>query len=590
MIAYNDRGIALVVAMIMTLLVMIIGVTAIKMNELGYLTYGSERRYTVAKEAAEYAVNDAIKNVTSSACPSAIGPITLTGGSNAATYSYFSIPISGGTTNSCFLFGKGEFGGAKVIKTAVVPRSAVSGYGAISLRNGGSLGIGGSSKIDCDSSCATPAVKYGGNLSYGSGGFGGLSTTCGISKGMAGSPAAIVDKDGNSCTTDPCPTSAALDDMVPSVFDATNWADFLSKLSTKNFNGRNVNVAGLGIADWDTSTSEAQAMPSTSTAPTVGSSCTCTNSTFTLTSGTTSCTGVSDFSACSGAIKFTGSTITVSSIPSSISTVVSSGAVNITGSGTYSGKTIYATGSNNITVNNSGAILDNTTLIAGGTLSVTSASAIQSNSALIAEGTGGMSISASSGVTNATLVTTNSNATATITLNSGTVSNSTLITKSDFALGASAGTITDSNVFAKKVQVTDGTQGGVLYSEGDVDVFKSSKTDIGTSSKPTLLLGGGDLRLDHMSGQTSIYGLIFFNGEIVTDSKTTGQFTMSGAVISNSTTGTNAYAAKGNTSIAFNGSVLNTISTNLGGLVKAPSCGGAVSKSSSITSSKVTVY
>jgi hypothetical protein len=41
----NEKGVALVVALVMTLLVSIIGVTAIKMSEIGFISFGSEKKY-----------------------------------------------------------------------------------------------------------------------------------------------------------------------------------------------------------------------------------------------------------------------------------------------------------------------------------------------------------------------------------------------------------------------------------------------------------------------------------------------------------------------------------------------------------------
>jgi len=570
----NERGVALVIALIMTLLVSIIGVTAIKMSEIGFITFGSEKKYQLAKEAAEYALNAAVKSVIDSAsCPSSTPttPITISG-TNAA-YSYFAISSDSGG-NYCFINGKGTYGGATVVRVAIVPKY-VTDYGAITLRKGGTVSVGGSSSIvSCDSTCKTPGIAYGTSIDFGSVPNLTTSVVC-PNKGINGLPAAVQDTNGNTCASATC-AGSTMSDRIPMVFNSDNWADMQADLGNITLNNHKVDVTNLGISDWDTGTSEAQPMPATSDP--VDSSCTC-NCAVALAPTTNNC--------CTGAGADARTNI------NSCASLKVTGTVDITGSGTYTGKTIYATGS--ITVNNSGAILDNTNLIAGGALSITSASEIKNNSALIAEGTGGISLTSASGVTNSTVVTTNLN--ATITLNDSNVSNSTLITKSDFNVNTATKSVTDSNIFANTITVTKASnsssiQGGLLYSTGIMDFTSTiSQLSIGTESKPVMMLAGGNIQMDHMTGQADIYGLVFTNGAFLSDKNSTGRFAIQGAIIANGDT-PSTYGSKGNAIINFNKTVLDKLSgstSTFSGFMKAPPCGKG-GRGSFLTSNKVTVY
>ena len=154
----NERGMVLATVMIIVLLVMVLTTAGIKMSELGYQAYGSEKKYQMAGWAAEYALNTGVDSVISTqSCPGASGNLTLTYGGANVTYSYAS--ASGG--NYCMIHATGSFGGAKVVKLAVVPKIS-SSYGALTIRNGGGVTISGASAIvNCDSTCKTPGVVYG---------------------------------------------------------------------------------------------------------------------------------------------------------------------------------------------------------------------------------------------------------------------------------------------------------------------------------------------------------------------------------------------------------------------------------------------
>lgn len=219
MILINERGVALVVAMIMTILVMIIGVTAIKMNEIGYLTYDSERRYMIARESAEYAVNAGIQYITlNSSCPTSTSCSSSIGVSGVGC-TYFAISISG----QCLVFGEGTYRDAKVVKTSIVPAAATATWGAL-VMDSGTLNLGGSGAVAfCDDSCPNggPAVIHR-NLTSWTG-----STTTVTPTSCPNNPSGYVGSPPISQNT------SIPDDMTNTYFTSSNWSSFVNDLKTQ---------------------------------------------------------------------------------------------------------------------------------------------------------------------------------------------------------------------------------------------------------------------------------------------------------------------------------------------------------------------
>ncbi|MBA4416382.1 MAG: hypothetical protein C0392_00500 [Syntrophus sp. (in: bacteria)] len=216
----NDKGIILVIVLAVSLMVMILGATAIKMSEIGYLAYGSEKRYQVANAAAETGINAGLKYVVdNSACPASTSSTLSTGGVNAS-YTYFS--ITGGS--SCFIHAKGSYGNATVVKTAIVPAASSGNWGALVVRSG-TVALGGSGAIiNCDTDCSNggPAIIYKDATTItGTAPSTKLPSACANNeKGPVGSPATSQN-------------SLLPDDLTSTYFDSTDITDLESDLRTK---------------------------------------------------------------------------------------------------------------------------------------------------------------------------------------------------------------------------------------------------------------------------------------------------------------------------------------------------------------------
>jgi len=586
----NEKGMILATVLIVVLLVMVLTTAGLKMSELGYQAYGSEKKYQMAGWAAEYALNTGIDSVVSTqSCPAASGNLTLTYGGSNVTYSYVS--VTGG--NYCMVHATGSFGGAKVVKISVVPRIS-SGYGALTIRNGGNVVVGGSSSIvNCTANnCKTPGIVYGGSITQNLSAAYETTSCPNNPKGVYGDPSAVQDGLGNECTTlnGTC-TGTTLSDRIPEIFDSTDINDLKSDLS-KTYNGFAVDVPNLSVSG----------MPSSASAP--APTCVCTNTgTFTLATGTNSCTGVADFSSCGGQIKFSAANVQINGIPSNISTIVSAGNVtngSVTSTtGNFSGKSIYTLGTGSITFSDSDITLNNTNIVSAGGITLTNFDTISNNTRLISEGVAGITISDGGGsVSNTAIVSTNSSGNISLggNKNNTTYENATIVSKNTLTIeGDSTNTskkITNSQIFTNTLsleQNTNGIEGGILYAQGNATTQSpwSGNLDIGTTTNPILFFVGGDLEMSHGTGAASINGLLFVNGTVSMGA--TGNFDIHGAVVANSSTGTNTLTMNGNPKIAFDPVLLTTLSANLSGLVKSPTCGGG-GQGLYIANNRITVY
>lgn len=522
----DEKGYILVAVMAIGLLVALIGFAASKMSDLGAATYGSQKKYEVAGAAAEYAVNQAINEISlRGLCPSSTpGQISDT---NGASYVYLGAQAGG----YCFIRGQGTFRGARVVKTVVVPDVSDFDYGALTLRYGGSAATSGSSAIvNCDEQCKSPAIVYGGTLTF----------TASLDKSACKKGIYAVGSDGIQsgagveCISSPC-VGATLSNRVPKIFNVSTWSALQDRLDG-TYNGHTVDVSALSVSN---------------TPPVVPSNCQC-GEAVTLGTSSSMC-GAANWNIPSSCNSVQGTSVTVNGLPAGITTVYSASATptdKITISGNISGATI---------VGQNGVVLDSGT------------------------------------ITNSMIATTGSG--ATVTLGDASTNNSTIVTTGEFVMDKNSGTITDTNVFAGSATVIDhgGTcEGGLIYTQGNFDFegTTAGNNPLGSSTNPLLMLVGGDLHMDKMTGTTEINGLVFVEGAFVTDGNATGNYTINGAVIANSETQTSSFNAKGNATLGFSHTILDALSTRaaLGGLVKQTACGGTFGRNAFIANTKVTVY
>jgi hypothetical protein len=391
---------------------------------------------------------------------------------------------------------------------------------------------------------------------------------------------------------------------------------------TGAYNGHTVTVSSRSVA----------AMPARPSTP--SPSCTCTDSSFIIQSGTNACAGVTDFGACGGNLKFNG-TLTVQGIPSEIMNIVGQSNITVTGvpygHGDFVGKGIYTTGSGAITINDADVSLTNSTVssaaaatlqtiagIAGSTVTSSGSGSITlqatggvsnsniisangiimqsnvssiSNSHLQAEGSGGITIQSSGGVSNSVFYTSDSS--ADVTVQGGTLSGSTIVTKDQITFQSGTGSVTDTNIFAYRTIIQKGAGdigGGILYTQDTTTIQGSGggTQQVGLQANPTLLLLGGNLVLQHTNGTTDFNGIVFTNGRIV--SQSTGDYGIWGKVIANGTSSGSAIQSGGNARFNYDHAVLQALANSLSSLVRPPACGGGGNVKPYLSTTKMTAY
>ena len=521
----GEKGYILVAVMVIGMLVAIIGFAASKMSDLGAATYGSQKKYEIAGAAAEYAVNQAINSISlTGTCPGLTS--AQINDSNGANYQYRAFPTGG----YCFIRGQGSYRNATVVKTVVVPDTGDFDYGALTVRNGGSAATSGSSAIvSCDTACKSPAIVYGGTLT-----FTANLDRSDCRKGIYGVGAdGIQSGAGVECTTSPC-VSATLTDRVPKVFNVPSWSALQDKLDG-TYNGYAVDVATLTVSN----------MP-----PTVPSGCQCAGALVLAVdkkgNPANTCNGTAWSVGTCSAVQ--GTSVTVSTMPAGVTTLYSTGTVTV--SGNVSNAAIV--GGAGVTLS-SGTVTNSMITTTGTSASVTLGDASTNNSTIV---TGGQFI---------------------MNKNSGTVSNTDIY----------AGTVK----VIKQGGTADGgliySQGDFVF-----ESTTSGNNPIGSSGNPVLMLAGGNVDLTKNNGTAEINGLVFAQGAFITDGSVTGNYTINGAVVANSESATSTFNSSGNGTLSFNHTILDTLSTraSLGGLVKQTACGGTFGRKAFISNSKVTVF
>jgi hypothetical protein len=533
----DENGYILVAVMVIGLLVSIIGFAASKMSDLGNVAYGSQKKYEIAAAAAEYAVNQAINEISLKGnCPSST--TSHINDTNRADYLYLG-PQAGGY---CFIRGQGMFRGANVVKTVVVPNISDFDYGALTMRFGGKTATGGSSAImNCDEECRSPAIVYGGRLEF----TANLDKSS-CKKGIyAVGGEGIQSGAGVECTASPC-SGSTLTDRVPKIFNASGWSALVGKLNG-TYSGSTVDVSSLSLSG---------------TQPPVDTQCQCTAGTGAVVLGSTSTCNGNTWNIPSSCKSVQGTAVTVNSLPSEITTVYSASSTAtdiVTVNGNISNATII--GQNGVSLA-SGTITDSTIATTGSGAGVTMTNANTTGSTIV---TGGQ---------------------FKLDKNSGTM-NDTNVFAGNVLVKDQGGTSNGGLIYTQGDFVFDGTTSG----KNHLGYLNATTIE---DSKPILILIGGDLHMEKMRGTAEINGLVFVEGAFLTDTDgaVSGNYTINGAVIANSESKQSTFNASGNATLSFNHKLLDMLSTrtSLDGLVRQTACGGTFGRNAFISNSKVTVF
>ncbi|MFN4152856.1 MAG: hypothetical protein ACK4IX_18075, partial [Candidatus Sericytochromatia bacterium] len=143
----QQQGYVLMSSLGLSVLMLLVGGSAIYMVQMGGQTAQAERKYQVAKYAADYALNTAIKAVVDSTLTNPCGVVSPN--TNSYTSSEFTLSNSKGKyyyrTQSdaggvnCIVRATGTDGnsnGARFVKTAIIPVKAAAGSGLGGMTTG----------------------------------------------------------------------------------------------------------------------------------------------------------------------------------------------------------------------------------------------------------------------------------------------------------------------------------------------------------------------------------------------------------------------------------------------------------------------
>lgn len=527
----NDKGFALVAAMVVMSLLLALGGAAMTMSSLGYLALSSDRKYQLANWAADHAINGAVKYaVDKAACPPAPESGTVGSKESPVNWTYFAVPAA--ASQYCFIHAKGNLGSTLVVKTLVVPKTAkfgglVTRGGSITLK-GVATAIAGCDTTDTASCGIMPGVITSTALT---GDFGTKpATTCASNPigGLVGSPPFVVEDRG---------------DLFANYFDVTDpngdgnfWDGMQAAIAAK-----------YGI----TMPPSVQSPPAS-----ISPSCRIESSSDKKCCKTTSTTKIECYNStdCSGS-PLSGAGFSIDLAASGCSQIevrplefrIQNNVGNII---------IFA---DKVTVNSS---ITGTSISASGDVNV---NALATNSQIVSA----QNVAITTSTTNTSVFANN------ITFNIG--SNTTI------AGGCGASSPNPCPDPSKA--------GGTFYSNNNITLSGNGNINYGTDADPLIMLAGNRISAEG-TGNSTIRGLLATNG---TGLNITGSYEIKGAIINNSTSAnlTNTGNADIKFNMGILREVFNQFSYTpgypSGYPLKEPTCGGG-NIFSTVKNTKMTAY
>lgn len=515
----DERGFALIMAIILSLSIGILGATAIYVSELGSTSAKAEYRYHIAEKNANYAMMSAVEDIVQegTTCGFEKSYPTDKGSSTVKTM------LSSGY---CFIWSEGSVGQARVVKVGIITSGGPSQYGAVTLRGtqtSTSCTIGGSgSLVSCDETCRTPALVTG-NVLQNPSKWESIVTTCPNNpKGLT----ALVDPYyENAFYPYDYTGSEVISKISGMVFDGfSNRADLLNALE-------GTGACGFGVKLDDDDPGEGN------TGAPLGFMGT--ETTLNLSSGPDDCNLGNNcyHDVCKISINPTTTTATAS------------------------GATVSVGGENFVWQKNSSPQVWRWTKSGKTTdclkLDITSSDSSKNSKLIInsfnSDSEGGKI------------------AADTIEFN-GNAQGVTLVARQNVKISGNHITVTNVNLFTKSYTINANNSaftGGIIYSGGSSSTINVvSNTKIGSETNPTLFISDGGLSLGH-AGTPDIYGLIYITENGSTNLSGSGNFKVYGAIISNSLN--NSCSLTGNYEVKFDKQVIDGL-RNKFGCIKTPSC------------------
>jgi hypothetical protein len=153
----SSKGFSLITVLGLTLIISLIGATAMYISLIDNKLTGANAKYELADKAAEYGLLQAVNSIQANGfCYNT----TNNGSDGLATYST-QIQRS---SNICFVKSTGQVGNAKVVKTAII--QSYYGIGLYTVRGGVNASYNGGRLSGCDkaNSCYVPAFIASGSI------------------------------------------------------------------------------------------------------------------------------------------------------------------------------------------------------------------------------------------------------------------------------------------------------------------------------------------------------------------------------------------------------------------------------------------
>ncbi|WP_038056946.1 hypothetical protein [Thermodesulfobacterium hydrogeniphilum] len=160
--SFNKKsGFTILIVLTIGVLLLILGITVAYITHIGYFSISAEAKYQIAEKKSNFGLMKAIDYIMNNNVNCA----------DLSSQSYeYGIEIQSKLVNNswgsaCFIWSKGNFMNAKVIKIGVIT-IPISTYGAAIIKNLSYFNIRGSSAIvSCNENCTTPALVIGNEYS-----------------------------------------------------------------------------------------------------------------------------------------------------------------------------------------------------------------------------------------------------------------------------------------------------------------------------------------------------------------------------------------------------------------------------------------
>ncbi len=530
----KEKGFALATTLVLGVAILVMGIAGMFVSEMGFRSISSEQAWHRAEKAANAGLQTVSERIIQRNFNCGDVANFNFNGANVEVRT-----LSDNNRGHCFLWARATIGNnTNVVKVAILSMgNPAEDFGALTFKQACNLNIGGSGAItSCDADCRTPAVVIGKFDD---------DKRCGQRNLPRPDPVTTCPNNpkGITALVNPVVFNEELPnrDLTSTVFDNINNRTELLNMLSNQFRVSFNNGTPTGITGTITQISDQNGQ---------------------LLSQVINIVNPPNYDVCRAEYN---------NCTASGNTINCSGNTNLRF--VWDGSRYLVQPQNNITI---GGV----NITAGTTVATCSAVDLGQNATLnINSFNGGGPIAANQ-----------------INLN-GNVSNVTLIARNQLQDNSNNITVQNVNVFAQNISFDNNGlkwEGGLLYSggagNGNFNIDLRGNSYLGSQTNPVLLITDNNMNIQR-NGNASINGLVF-----ATDANNNlnigagnGNFSLNGAIVSNSNSRDNNVDIKGNFSINFDRTVLENL-RNKFGFLKPPPCSTSASVRMPFIQTKMTVY